>query len=302
VARATSGIGYALLLIAVLPEAWAGGERRTGRAGTALLAAAFAIAQVCAPPLGGVIADTVGPRAVFLLAALLVLGAGGIAAAMLDERRPAGDGPRVRFLGAPAEPPAPTRRQRALVWSAAVAGTVARFEFGGFLLAALPLWLTATNHSTASIGRYQMVLGLLPILFIPLFRKLAWRSNSYQLLLVLAVALAAGGTVPFLRPAILPGQLAGLGMIAAGITLGLTVQQVAVTRARRLMELRTFVPPTPLPLLALERAALPAGPLAAALLLQLRGAGFALAMLAGVFIAGAAAFALVRACAGREDA
>ncbi|HZX26723.1 MAG TPA: MFS transporter, partial [Telluria sp.] len=123
--RATTGLGYALLLTAALSGVEPERERRSARRTTALAAGALAVAQLCGPPLGGVLADTAGPRAVFVTAAWLLLGAAGLGLWLLDERLPQAWRAHSRLL------PAPARRadRPELAWQVlnAAAGAALRF-------------------------------------------------------------------------------------------------------------------------------------------------------------------------------
>lgn len=289
-ARATTGLGYALLLTGALTGAEPERERRSARRATALAGGALAVAQLCGPPLGGVLADTAGARAVFVAAAWLLVGAAGLGLWLLDERLPEPWRMRGRLL--PAPPRRAERAERNWQLLHVAAGAALRFQFGAFVLTAAPLWLAASRHSVASIGRYHMAIAALALLALPLLRRLAWRSNTYLWLQVLSAALCVAA-LALLRDAAgawAPG--AGLVLFGAAMALGLAVQQAALGRARRLFELRGGLPPLPTPLNAVEPLALALGPLASALLIHLFGPGDALRQLAALYLAWLAVFGI----------
>ncbi|TFW19046.1 MFS transporter [Massilia arenosa] len=298
--RTAAGVGYAVMLSSCLAAADAalGTERRNMHGAPAALGAAFLVAEISAPPLGGIIADTIGERAVFLTGGCLILVSACLGMVLLDNRKP--DPFRAPFRALPA-PTARAARERGIQWLDLISGSVARFLFGGFAALAVPLWLAATAHSTASIGRYQMVLAALPLVFGPLFTRLSWRSDAYVMLLVLAAGLVGGGMLPFFDGPPTPGRIGALALLGCGIVLGLAVQLVVVGRALKARQLRQGLAPVPLWHTAAQRGALALGPLAAGLLATWRGPDATLGILGAIFLAGAALFGAVLYRTGKAD-
>lgn len=294
VARATAGAGYALMYCACAPVATDMADRRGRHGALALFGSALLFAETCGPAIGGVLADVVGVRSVFLLGALLLPGAALLAVAMLDD---AGQPPphrNVIMLPSPALPAAVSRGARPVLALALAAGASQRFVFGALFAFLVPAWLGRMQYGGAEIARFYLLFGLASLLCAPLFLRMAFRSSAYAWLTVLGVALAVSGALPLTAGAARHiHQLFGLALLGFGALLCAGAQLLAAARAVRAARLRLGHFDAPLPHVAMEGAALVAGPLAVASAWTLWGARGAVMLVAVAVCVAAAAFGAV---------
>lgn len=282
--RSIGACGYAAVFVAAQNYVLERTDAARRSAGFALFVGAIMVATVCGPSVGGVVADHLGARAGFLLAASL-------AALAL---------PLARRLD-PALPPA-------VAASAAVQGAwrrlLANRGFLGLCLAAavpakilltagcfylLPLYVLDTGGSQAQAGRLLMVYAVCMVLLMPLAARLADRGNRRATFVLGGLLLSAAGGLAALGGfdgAVAPLLVLGLGLgqalsIAAQSTLvaTLAVEECAALGSGVVYGIYRL----------LERGGNTLGPLLAAALLA--GFGFraafaclgALALLAALF-------------------
>lgn len=290
VARATAGVGYALMYVACLPAAADTSERRGGQAGLAVFGIALVFAEACGPAFGGLLGGSLGARNVFVLAALVMPLAALVALALLEEDTEAPAHRNVIMLPAPALPRAVTGHARRALLLSLVVGTAQAFLLGALFAFLVPAWLDRMHHAAAGIARFYLAWGLAALLCAPLFLRMAFRSAAYAWLTVLGAALALAGALPFSAGGTHRAQLIGLALLGCGTLLCASAQLLASSRALRAARLRHGHFGDPPLFSALKGAALAAGPLAAALASTLWGTERAVLALALLVAAAACAF------------
>ena len=174
--RGLCGLGYGMVFVAgqglVLRHTTAAGRTR----GFALFVGAIMAAAVCGPPIGGMLAEHVGPRAGFALAAALAalacLAARGVPR---DAAGGADDG-----LAAPAlRDYARVFAQGRFLWVTALAAVPAKLILAGAVFYLVPIHVLAAGGSPAVAGRAMMLYAVALVLVLP--RATAWVERGVPL-------------------------------------------------------------------------------------------------------------------------
>lgn len=201
-ARALSAVGFTLVFTSAQGHIVDQADPKARTAGLSVFIRAILTAALCAPPIGGFLAEHFGGGMAFLGAAGLCLAALCLARAMMPATPP-----RVRPRAA--RMAAGTLRDtwripglRTLLLGCAVPAKLILTALCFFLV---PLILAGEGHSLSSIGRVQMIYPLMMVLFVPLFSR--WDE--------------APGRDPRPRQIVLGGLVAGLGVIPVVLWPGL---------------------------------------------------------------------------------
>lgn len=300
-ARAVCGAGYALMFMSCQGYVFDHSDGANRANGMALFVGAIMVAEICAPAIGGILADRIGYRMVFLLGAGVAALAALIAATVLDDAgarapatagaQPAGKAGRFGLLG--------NRRFLALSF---LSGIPAKFLYSGFLIFLVPLLLAELGHSKSEVGRYTMLYGLLSLACAPLFARLADRHRAHFALVAGGGALTGLGLLAALGGASADLVLLGIGALGLGQSMSIAAQLALVARVAeaeaRELGLGLGLGPVLGLFRLLERLGAAAGPLVAGALAAGHGAPRAMALLGGFGLASSILFALVFA-AGR---
>ena len=203
--RGLCGLGYGMVFVAgqglVLRHTTATGRTR----GFALFVGAIMVAAVCGPPIGGMLAEHVGPRAGFALAAALAalawLAARGVPR---DDAGHADDGlaaPALRDYGR-------VFAQGRFLWVTALAAVPAKLILAGAVFYLVPIHVVASGASPAVAGRAMMLYAVALVLVLP--RATAWVERGVPLARMVGAGLcvsALGGFGLLLGDGVLPVYL-----------------------------------------------------------------------------------------------
>jgi MFS family permease/HAMP domain-containing protein len=303
-ARACTGIGYALMFMACQGFVFDNTDSGNRGKGMALFVGAIMVAEICSPAVGGILADRIGYRMVFILGAAVALAAAGIAAAVLDNRsRVAGNvASPGHVAGARARTPllqlAHNRRFLAL---SILSGVPAKFLYSGFMIFLVPLLLTGLGNSKSEIGRYTMLYGLSCLLLAPLFARIADRYNAYALLVAIGGLLTGAGMLPVLQGASANLVMLGVAALGVGQAMSISAQLVLVARVTQAEARVAGTGPIMGVFRLLERLGAAAGPIVTGALVAQWGAQQAMATLGAVGLCSSALFALVFLLSGRRS-
>jgi MFS family permease len=211
--RIVTAAGYATMFMACQGFVFGNTGERERAKGISTFVGAIMVSEVCAPAIGGILADRIGPHPVFAIGAVVAIVVACLGRSILQkhERRRAvteEDAPKllniivglhnVRFV--------------ALLLFAAVP---AKMMLTGFLFYLVPLVLTSLGSSQAEIGRIVIAYGIPGLLLMPLFASLADRFSVHGLMVGLGGIVAGLGMLPILfypdEKMVLVG-VAGLGI------------------------------------------------------------------------------------------
>ncbi|WP_207461224.1 MFS transporter [Azospirillum sp. SYSU D00513] len=211
--RALTAIGYAMITIAAQGYIAAVTARQGRAQGMSAFVGVLMAASVCGTAIGGILADRLGYRPVFLFAAALAALAGFLAFRMLSGETVSGGAVRpgarsadyARLLG--------NRRFLTLLLLAAIP---AKIVLTGFLFYAVPLYLAEFGASEAETGRVMILYSILIIAVGPWAGRYADRSGrSWHLVfagtLLSGVAMAVPGFLHGLHGVLLAVTLLALG-------------------------------------------------------------------------------------------
>lgn len=188
--RSATALGYAMITISCQGYIAAIVTRENRAQGMAVFVGVLMSASMCGTAIGGILADRIGYRAVFVLAALFALIAGAIAYRMLvadDETKVAtskASGGIFKKLGSIFK----NVRFVAIVFLAAIP---AKIILTGFLYFIVPLYLFSLGSSTAETGRIMMIY---PVIIIGLGPVASWTADKLgSMMWMLVVGCFASG-------------------------------------------------------------------------------------------------------------
>ncbi|SFV04649.1 MFS transporter [Pseudoduganella namucuonensis] len=308
-ARAVTGVGYAIMFMACQGYVFDHTDSGNRGKGMALFVGAIMVAEICAPAVGGILADRIGYRLVFLLGAAVALAAAVLAAGVLQKAPPAAPAgarsdarsdARAAAQGQPLL--ARLARNRRFLALSILSGVPAKFLYSGFLIFLVPVLLSSLGHSKSEIGRYTMLYGLSSLALAPLFAHLADRYNAYAKLVAAGGVLTGMGLLPVAYGA--SGEMVMLGIAALGVgqSMSISAQLVLVARVTQAEARQAGTGPIVGIFRLLERLGAAAGPVVTGMLAARYGAPHAMTLL-GVFALGASLlFALVFVLASRGAA
>jgi predicted MFS family arabinose efflux permease len=193
-ARALSAVGFTLVFTSAQGHIVDQQDPKARSAGLSVFIRAILTAALCAPPIGGFLAEHFGGGMAFLGAAGLCLASLCLARVMMPATPP-----RVRpraargaagVIGEAWRMPG----LRALLLGCAVPAKLILTALCFFLV---PLILAGEGHTLSSIGRVQMIYPLMMVLFVPIFSR--WDETP--------------GRDPRARKIVLGGIIAGLGVV-----------------------------------------------------------------------------------------
>ena len=203
--RGLCGLGYGMVFVAgqglVLRHTNAAGRTR----GFALFVGAIMAAAVCGPPVGGMLAEHMGPRAGFALAAAIAalawIAARGVPR---DSAGRSDDG-----LAAPAlRDYARVFAQGRFLWVTALAAVPAKLILAGSVFYLVPIYVVASGASPAVAGRAMMLYAVALVLVLP--RATHWVERGVPLARLVGVGLclsALGGFALVLGDGVMPVYL-----------------------------------------------------------------------------------------------
>jgi MFS family permease len=224
--RAVEGVGYASLFMSCQGFVVDNTSAENRSRGVATFVSAIMVSEVSAPAVGGVLADSLGFRGVFIVAAVLALIAVPVA---------------YRILGNGAAPVAPTIRKGEgisallrngrFVTIAFLAAIPAKLLHSGFLIFLTPVILSKFGSSPSEIGRFAIVYGVVALLAMPVFSNLADRYRCHAAFVITGGVIAGAGMLPILlapQPAMV---LLGILALGAGQAMSISPQLTLITRA-----------------------------------------------------------------------
>lgn len=206
--RGGCALGYAVMFIGAQGFI-ARHTAREGRArGMARFVAAVVVAGLCGAPIGGILADHLGPRATFAVSAVLALASAVAAWRLLPNEAPERakrHATRWRDYGLPLA----NRRFAALLLFSSIP---TKLMLTGYLFYLVPVTLHGFGESPAAIGRIMMAYGLTIVLLGPWVSRAADRTGRHALLCGIGGLVSGTGTLVVLQA---PGPLAVLAGVAA---------------------------------------------------------------------------------------
>lgn len=227
--RMLSAAGYATMFMAcqgfVLDNS---GESDRAR-GVSIFVGAIMVAEACAPAIGGILAERVGYRPVFMLGAIVAVVAAVLGQAILSRSHGRRSADRATGGGGMA---AALRNPR-FVLITLFAAIPAKLLLAGFLFYLVPVVLAHLEAGQAATGRIIMAYGLPCLILMPVFSSLADRLKCHGLMVGLGGMLAGAGLLPVLFEAQQATVLLGVGALGVGQAMTIAPQLAMVTQVCR---------------------------------------------------------------------
>lgn len=291
--RVLGGTGYAVMFMACQAYVVGNTTPENRAQGIAMFVGGLMAAEICAPAIGGILADRIGFTWVFVLGAVVALISGVMALRQMSQdpgpvaRKPGSSQTSfvVVFLSLMRNP-----RFAATVIFASVP---AKLVLTGFLFYLAPIYLTELGASQSEIGRYLMTYGIANVLLGPFFAKAIDKAGVHAGAVAFGGLISGGVLVAGLSwqsPYMVLIAVAALGVaqsmsIAAQLALITTVAADQAKLHGDAAVLGVFR--------LVERLGSAAGPFVVALFVSQWGAGLAMAATGGLIVVLSLAFSLV---------
>lgn len=290
--RMLSGAGYAIMFMACQAYVVANTAPENRAQGIAMFVSGLMAAEVCAPAVGGILADRIGFNLVFVLGALIAAGSAFLAARQLQADVPstAGGAKRSGSVTAATKDLLRNPRFAATVLFAAVP---AKLLLTGFLFFLAPVYLTELGATQSEIGRYLMTYGIANVLLASLFAR--WVDGRGFHVGAVFVGGAITGLALLLGMAWSDPRIVLVGIIVMGIAHALSISaQLALVSGVSRKEIAVHGDATVLAVFRLiERFGSAAGPFVMGLFVTAWGTGAAMAAGGALGMISIAAFILV---------
>ena len=225
--RALSGIGYATMFMACQGFTIDNTGEQDRAQGIASFVGAIMLAEICAPAIGGILADRVGYTLVFVFAAVVALSSGLLAMRIIHSRVPTLVHRNRRLRAADIGLLLHNSR---FVILALFAGIPAKMLLTGYLFYLVPVYLTELGSSQSEIGRIAMVYGICAMALGPVFARLADRFRCHGLMVGLGGLVSGAGLLPVLLWPGVDSVLLGVATLGIGQAMGISPQLVLVSQ------------------------------------------------------------------------
>ncbi len=261
--RSMCAVGYGIVFVAAQAHTLEYADAANRARSFAVFIGAIMVATVCGPSIGGILADNIGERQTFGIAAVLAL-------ASLLATKSLPDAPA---RGRDAAPRMPTAREigslmvnRRFMTVTGLAAIPAKMLLTGLCFYLVPLYLLSIGSTQAMAGRVLMVYGVVMVLVMPLGASLAVTRPRMEWLVGAGLLLSGlGGTMLVIGEGV-TWVFAAVGLIGLGQSLSIAAQS-ALIREHCEREVGTMGEPTVYGVYRLlERLGNAAGPIFASVL------------------------------------
>jgi predicted MFS family arabinose efflux permease len=224
--RSLCALGYAMVFVAaqghVLEHATAANRARS----FALFVGAIMVATVCGPPIGGILADNIGERPTFVVAALLALAS--ITAIRLlpgpgrsDPQRVATKTPRLRELGG-------LLVNRRFMTITGLAAIPAKILLTGVCFYLVPLYVLWIGSSQSVAGRILMTYGVVMVVVAPIAASLATSRERMEWLVGAGLVISGMGGLLLMAGDGVGWVFAAIFLVGLGQSLSIAAQSALV--------------------------------------------------------------------------
>lgn len=166
--RSISAVGYGMVFVAAQGYVLDHTNERNRTRGFALFVGAFMVATVCGPPIGGILADNIGHRWTFVVAATIA--ALSLLVIWRLPRQEAGSRRTSRLALGDLVTLVTNRRFMVLTGLAAMPAKIALTAFCFYLI---PLYVLSVGSSQSMAGRMLMIYAVMMVVLVPLAARLA---------------------------------------------------------------------------------------------------------------------------------
>ena|GEM_PF-1173121 len=190
--RSVCALGYAAIFVSAQGHILDNTDHSNRSAGFALFVGAIMVATICGPSIGGILADNIGPRTTFAVAAALAaLAIPFMLRLTKPDRTPQESSENAAQVGF-----ADTLRllrNRRFVALCLCAAVPAKILLTGYCFYLLPLYVLSIGSTQAMAGRLLMMYAVIMVLLMPLAARYADRRNLRAVFVVAGLSLSALG-------------------------------------------------------------------------------------------------------------
>ena len=224
--RCLTAVGYAIVFITCQGAVTDHTTPNNRAKGMAVFLGGFFSGSMCGAAIGGILADRMGFRSVFLVSGGLALCAAFFIYRFLEDhaKRPSGTGKGFRFTDLRLL--MANGRFLAVTLLAAVPNKMC---LTGFLYFSLPLYLKSLGQAQSGIGRVVMTYGLFIVFLSPLTGRLADRLKNRRFFVAFGSCLASLGLISVYFFQNVPVLVLATAILGLGHALSLSSQLALVT-------------------------------------------------------------------------
>jgi MFS family permease len=224
--RSLCGVGYGMVFVAAQSYVLDHAPPTQRASSFAIFVGAIMAAGVCGPSIGGILADNIGMRPTFALAALLAVGSllvmrglpGGRAAI---EGRPPTRMPRLGEIGA-------LLMNRNFMLVTGIAAMPAKILLTGVCFYLIPLYVLTVDSTQAMAGRILMAYGAVMVVMAPLSAALATTRERMHWLVGGGLIVSGLGGALMLAGAGIGWVFAAVVLVGIGQALSISAQSALV--------------------------------------------------------------------------
>lgn len=285
--RVVTALGYAMMFVACQGFVIDGTGEKDRAQGVATFVGAIMVSELCAPGIGGILADRIGERSVFAVGAAVMAGAAFVGASVMTARRGAAPVAATGAGGMFAAVRDP--RFAILMLTAAVPAKLALTAFMFYLV---PVGLAALGNSQAEIGRIAMLYAVPSVVAAALFARLADRMGCNGLMVGLGGMITGAGFLPILFWPDERALVVGIVALGLGQAMSISPQLAMATQIRGDAVARHGAGSVLGVYRLIERLGAASGPLVAGILTALFGPMEAAGVLGAAIFVSAVAFSV----------
>ena len=224
--RSLCAVGYAMVFVAaqahVLEHASSSNRARS----FALFVGAIMVATVCGPSIGGILADNIGARLTFGLAALLALGSMAAmrllpAPAPVDPARAPARAPTLREIGT-------LLVNKHFMTVTGLAAMPAKILLTGVCFYLMPLYIVSIGSSQSVVGRVLMTYAVVMVVLAPIAAAFATTRERMEWLVAAGLVVSGLGCVLLLAGGSTTWIFATALLIGLGQSLSISAQSALV--------------------------------------------------------------------------
>jgi MFS family permease len=226
--RSLCAVGYAMVFVAAQAYVLEHSNAQSKARGFAMFVGAIMVATVCGPSIGGILADNVGERPTFFLAAVLAL-ASMLAMRMLPGPNSGGQRgnkssasvPHLQEIGA-------LMLNRRFMTVTGLAAMPAKILLTGVCFYLVPLYMLSIGSSQAMAGRILMCYAVMMVVMAPLTAQLATSRHRMEWLIGGGLLLSGAGGLLLLAGGGVAWVFGAVILIGLGQSLSISAQSALV--------------------------------------------------------------------------
>jgi len=225
--RSLCAVGYAMVFVAAQAYVLEHSNAANRASSFATFVGAIMVATVCGPSIGGILADNIGERGTFVVAAFLAIVSLANIVNMPD---------RSLRIAEQAEPRVPSFAQigtlltnRRFLTVTALAAMPAKILLTGLCFYLVPLYVVALGSTQAMAGRILMTYGVMMVVMSPVAARWAISRERMEWLVGGGLVLSGLGGLLLMLGAGLPWVFVGVALVGAGQSLSISAQSALVS-------------------------------------------------------------------------